>query len=232
MRSEALIGLMFLSTVVVLSGCGKSAYFGVSNRSLGVPGEFGQTEAAVEKAERSPGAQYAPDKIAQAKELGTKAVETYWGCRTAEAMAMLAEARRLAGEAELAKAPPRPAPVVAKPAPAKVTPVPPKPMPVAVPPRRKRVIIYDKPTFGFDSADVSSEARVVLDEQVGALRKDSKLKLVITGHTCSVGPAVSQGVASGRLKAVGYGEARPIGSNDTREGRAQNRRIELIPIWK
>jgi OOP family OmpA-OmpF porin len=61
-------------------------------------------------------------------------------------------------------------------------------MPVAVPPRRKRVIIYDKPTFGFDSADVSPEARVVLDEQVGALRKDAKLKLVITGHTCSVGP--------------------------------------------
>jgi OOP family OmpA-OmpF porin len=108
-------------------------------------------------------------------------------------------------------------------------------MPVAVPPRRKRVIIYDKPTFGFDSADVSPEARVVLDEQVGALRKDAKLKLVITGHTCSVGPGeynqglserranavkeylVSQGVASGRLKAVGYGEARPIGSNDTRQ---------------
>ena len=38
---------------------------------------FAQTEAVIEKAERSPGAQYAPEKIAKAQELGTKAVEEY-----------------------------------------------------------------------------------------------------------------------------------------------------------
>ena len=263
MKTKALAGLVVLSFLLTLSGltgCAKNAYFGVRNKAIGVPKDFEQTEGTIEKAERSPGAQYAPEKIAKARELGKKAVETYWGCRTAEAMAMLAEARRLAGQAELAKAPPKPepAPVVAapakpappKPAPAKVAPAPPKPKAVAVPPRPKRIIIFQKPGFGFDSAELTPEARAVLDEQVVVLERDPKLRLVITGHTDSIGPEeynqglserrakaakeyfISKGVTPGHLKAVGYGETRPIATNATREGQAQNRRIELIPIWK
>jgi len=263
MRKKALAGLIVLSFLMALTGltgCAQNAYFGVRNKAIGVPEDFGQTEAAIEKAERSPGAQYAPDKIARARELGKKGVETYWGCRTAEGMAMLAEARRLSGEAELAKAPPKPepAPVVAapvKPAPpkpvtAKVAPAPPKPKPVAAPPRPKRIIIFQKPGFGFDSVELTPEARAILEEQVVGLEKDPKLRLVITGHTDSIGAEeynqglserragaakeylVSKGVAPGRLKALGYGETRPIATNATREGRAQNRRVELIPVWK
>ncbi|MFB0507144.1 MAG: hypothetical protein ACETWT_10475, partial [Thermodesulfobacteriota bacterium] len=97
--------LSFMVALSGLTGCAKNAYFGVRNKAIGVPPEFGETEAAIEKAERSPGAQYAPEKIANAQELGKKAVETYWGCRTEEAMAMLAEARGLARQAEMAKAP-------------------------------------------------------------------------------------------------------------------------------
>jgi OOP family OmpA-OmpF porin len=37
----------------------------------------------------------------------------------------------------------------------------------------------------------------------------------------------NRGVPSSRLTAVGYGESRPVASNDTEEGRALNRRIEL-----
>jgi outer membrane protein OmpA-like peptidoglycan-associated protein len=36
-----------------------------------------------------------------------------------------------------------------------------------------------------------------------------------------------QGVASGRLYVSGYGENQPIASNNTEEGRAQNRRVEI-----
>ena len=260
MRKKAIAGLVVLSFLMVLSGltgCAKNAYFGVQNKAIGVPEDFGQTEAAIEKAERSPGAQYAPDKIARARELGKMGVETYWGCRTAEGMAMLAEARRLSGEAELAKAPPKSVPVIAKPAPpkptpapAKVAPAPPKPKPVAAPPRPKRIIIFQKPGFGFDSVELTPEARAILEEQVVGLEKDPKLRLVITGHTDSIGAEeynqglserragatkeylVSKGVAPGRLKALGYGETRPIATNATREGQAQNRRVELIPVWK
>jgi outer membrane protein OmpA-like peptidoglycan-associated protein len=260
MKSKVLRGLIVLSLLVTLSGltgCAKNQYFGVRNKALEAPKEFAETEAAIDKAEKSPGAQYAPDKIAKARELGQKAVKTYWGCRTKEAMGMLAEARGLAKQATLAKAPPKPTPApkaaVArpkpKPVPAKVAPAPPKPKPVAVPPP-KRIIIYQKPTFGFDSTELSSEAEAVLDEQAGVLEKDSKLKLIIAGYTDSIGPEeynqglserranaareylISKGVAGDRLKAMGYGETRPIASNDTKEGRAQNRRIELIPIWK
>ena len=90
------------------TGC--ASHFGIQDKSLSVPDEFGQTEAAIANAERSPGAAYCPDKIAKAKELGKKGVETYWACRSAEGLAMLAEARKLAKEAEACQPPVRPAP--------------------------------------------------------------------------------------------------------------------------
>ena len=263
MRKKALVGLIVLSFLMALTGltgCAKNAHFGVRNKAIGVPKDFEQTEGTIEKAERSPGAQYAPEKIAKARELGKKAVETYWDCRTAEAMAMLAEARRLAGQAELAKAPPKPepAPVVAapakpappKPAPAKVAPAPPKPKAVAVPPRPKRIIIFQKPGFGFDSAEFTPEARAILDEQAAILEKESDVKVEIAGYTDSIGSEeynqglserrakaveeylISKGISAHRLKTVGYGKSRPIAPNDTREGRAKNRRVELNVLKK
>ena len=51
-------------------------HFGVPDRALGYPPEFDQTEAAVLKAEQSPGAKYCPEKIAKAKELGKQGVIT------------------------------------------------------------------------------------------------------------------------------------------------------------
>jgi len=263
MRKKAIAGLIVLSFFIVLSGltgCAQNAYFGVRNKAIGVPGDFEQTEAAIEKAEKSPGAQYAPEKIARAQELGKKAVETYWDCRSAEAMAMLAEARRLAGQAELAKAPPKlaPAPVAAapakpappKPAPAKVAPVPPKPKPVAVPPRPKKIIVLQGAQFGFDSSELTAEARATLDEQIAVLEKEADIKVEIAGYTDDIGPEaynqglsqrrakaveeylISKGISLDRLEAVGYGESNPIAANDTREGRATNRRVEFNILKK
>jgi len=252
-----LILLSFMVALSGLTGCAKSAYFGVKNKALGVPGEFAQTEAAIEKAERSPGAQYAPEKIAKARELGKKGVETYWGCRTAEAMAMLEEVRGLARQAELAQAPPKPkpapAPVAAapakpkpEPAPAKVAPAPaPAPKPVAVPPKPKRIIVLQGTNFGFDSAELTPEARGTLDEQTAILERESDVRVKIEGHTDSTGPEaynkglserrakaveeylISKGISADRLEIMGYGPSSPIAANDTKEGRAMNRRVEL-----
>jgi outer membrane protein OmpA-like peptidoglycan-associated protein len=113
-----LIGLIFL--LFMGTSC-TNYHFGVPDRALGVPPEFSQTEEAIARAEQSSGAKYCPEKIAKAKELATKGVETYWACRTAEAMGLLAEARDLAKQAEGCQPPPPPAPP--KPAPAPAPPV-------------------------------------------------------------------------------------------------------------
>jgi outer membrane protein OmpA-like peptidoglycan-associated protein len=263
MRTREVTGLVILCFVLALfslTGCGKSAYFGVRNKAIGAPEEFGATEAAIEKAERSPGAQYAPDKIAKARELGKKGVETYWACRTNEAMAMLADARDLARQAELAQAPPKPkpapAPVAAapakpkpEPAPAKVAPAP-APTPVAVPPKPKRIIVLQGTQFAFDSAELTPEARGTLNENAAVLERETDVKVVIEGHTDSIGPEaynqglserrakaveeylISKGISADRLEIMGYGPSNPIAANDTKEGRAMNRRVELKVLEK
>ena len=79
-----------------------------------------------------------------------------------------------------------------------------------------------------------------------AMNTDKRLKADIEGHTDSVGSdAYNQklserraasvvkaltelGVEKSRLKAVGYGESKPIASNETVEGRAENRRVHAV----
>jgi outer membrane protein OmpA-like peptidoglycan-associated protein len=267
-----------------LTGCGKNAYFGVRNQAIGVPEEFAETEAAIAKAERSPGAQYCPEKIAKAKELAKKGVETYWACRTKDAMALLAEARAVAASAEMCQAPPKPAPVVKRappppppkpsPPPPKPSPPPPKPSPPPPPPPPKdsdgdgvtddRDQCPNTPKgatvdargcwvysgqegvfFESGKANIKADFYLLLDEGAEILKKNPTMKVEIQGHTDNVGSEafnqrlsenranavkeyfVSKGISADRLKPVGYGPSSPIAPNDTKEGRAKNRRVEL-----
>lgn len=98
----------------------------------------------------------------------------------------------------------------------------------------------------FDSgrADIKPQMRPVLDEIARTL--DANVQVTIVGHTDSTGSAqanlalsqaraarvrealLARGVAANRLEAVGMGPNAPVASNDTEDGRARNRRVELV----
>ncbi|MFC1788998.1 OmpA family protein [Thermodesulfobacteriota bacterium] len=102
--------------------------------------------------------------------------------------------------------------------------------------------------FGFDSAEIKSEAHPMLDEASAILKKNSEINVEVDGHTDNIGPAeynmklserranavmeyfVSQGVDAKRLTIKGFGLTKPASTNDTKEGRAKNRRVELTPV--
>ena len=98
--------------------------------------------------------------------------------------------------------------------------------------------------FRHDSTVLNQSSVTVLQEISGLEGCDEYL-LLVEGHTDSLGPAifnqqlsleraeivraelVRRGMAEQQIRAVGAGETQPIASNDTRVGRASNRRIEL-----
>jgi outer membrane protein OmpA-like peptidoglycan-associated protein len=101
--------------------------------------------------------------------------------------------------------------------------------------------------FDFDKATLRPESQSVLADIADVLRKNPSWHLTVAGHTDNIGSdshnmalstdranSVVQelthqfGIASSRLVATGYGASQPIASNDTLEGRASNRRVELV----
>ena len=102
--------------------------------------------------------------------------------------------------------------------------------------------------FDFGSAEIKSEAHPMLNEASDVLKKNSEVNFQVDGHTDSNGPAeyniklserranavmeylVSKGVDAKRLTIKGFGLTKPAVSNDTKEGRAKNRRVELTPV--
>ncbi len=104
----------------------------------------------------------------------------------------------------------------------------------------------DKIQFGSRSVSIHLPSAYVLDRLAALLKRCPDQKVEIGGHTDNVGDdednralsqrrsdrvvqyLVNEGVAAARLTGVGYGAKRPIASNDTEDGRAENRRIELI----
>jgi outer membrane protein OmpA-like peptidoglycan-associated protein len=108
-----------------------------------------------------------------------------------------------------------------------------------------RVRVYGI-NFDVDSAKIRDDSKTTLDKIVAMVKSNSAMKLIIEGHTDSTGTAehnqvLSQqraesvksylnaaGISSERLSAVGFGASKPVASNSTAMGKAQNRRVELV----
>ena len=130
-----------------------------------------------------------------------------------------------------------PPPKAAEPAP----PPPPAPEPEQVAER----IVLRGVNFDFDKAEIRPDAAVILDEVISILSGKSDVQVRVEGHTDATGPEaynqglserradsvrkflMEKGIEEARLTSVGFGESNPIATNDTREGRALNRRVEL-----
>lgn len=105
-------------------------------------------------------------------------------------------------------------------------------------------------TFATDSADLNSQFFSVLDGVATVLKEYEKTVIEVAGHTDSTGSdrynqtlserragtvaqyITTKGVQPTRLITVGAGESYPVATNDTPEGRQQNRRVELtiVPV--
>jgi outer membrane protein OmpA-like peptidoglycan-associated protein len=226
-----LLGFVLLFIMV---GCAPKTHFGVRDKAMWAPPEFEQTEAAIASAERSEGAKYCPEKIARSKELGKQAAEIYWMCRTAEAMALLAKARDLAKEAESC----RPAAMV----------TPSTPPPQALAPAARQPISFHALHFDFDKSNLKPVAKDELDRTVKIMQDNPDLLLELQGNTDNVGTDAynlalgkrradavfnymkAKGINPDRLKEVSFGEGKPVASNATDAGRAQNRRVDLVIV--
>jgi OOP family OmpA-OmpF porin len=102
-------------------------------------------------------------------------------------------------------------------------------------------IIY----FATNDSELNESNHQILDEVFNTLQNYSSYKVVVEGHTDSSGPAsfnqelsekransvmrylIDKGFAPSRISSKGYGETRPAVSNETADGRRENRRVEF-----
>ncbi|MDX2458130.1 MAG: OmpA family protein [Gammaproteobacteria bacterium] len=112
------------------------------------------------------------------------------------------------------------------------------------------IVIPTAALFAFDKADLTDEGKAAIEEYRKQLRPElsEAYEGIIIGHTDSIGDAnynsglsmrraeavsaylVSTGIDPAKLRELGRGETDPIASNDTKEGQAENRRVEIVVI--
>ena len=129
-------------------------------------------------------------------------------------------------------------------------PAPPPPAPVASapppPPPVKKKIVLRGVNFDFNKYNIRPDAVPILDEAAKTLKEYGDVTVSVDGYTDWIGSdaynqrlsvqratavqeyLARQGVTASRMTVRGFGKTNPVASNETPEGRAQNRRVELI----
>jgi outer membrane protein OmpA-like peptidoglycan-associated protein len=127
----------------------------------------------------------------------------------------------------------------------------PEPEPVAAPPppppaKGTKIAEIPGPNFDFDKATLTPAGRAKVADAAQVLKNNPTIHVQVAGYTDSIGSdaynmklserraqtvydeLVRDGIAASRMTVRGYGESNPVASNATEEGRAKNRRVELI----
>jgi len=120
-----------------------------------------------------------------------------------------------------------------------------KPAAAPAAPVTEKVTLAADVLFDFDKAVVKPEGRTKLDDLVGKMKAINLEVIIAIGHTDSIGSdaynqklsmrratavkdyLVSKGIAANRIYTEGKGEKQPVASNNTKDGRAKNRRVDI-----
>ena len=195
-----------------------------------IPKALLELDKAIEKAREECKDQDCPEEFYEVLKLRDLAYEMFWECRDCEWLKVAMEARDLADKL-----------------------CPPKVEAVAPPPAEAKVI--DRMTlrinFDFDKSIIRESEKPKLYKAIDFIKQYPGTKIVIEGHTCSIGTeeynqGLSErraqsvrrfiieagGIDASRITAIGYGETRPAFSNDNDEGRSLNRRDEILILSK
>jgi outer membrane protein OmpA-like peptidoglycan-associated protein len=180
------------------------------------PKELVQADKAVSSAEKAGKNKQCPVEFREAKASTDQAYDTYLSCKTKEGIAMAKDAEKKTN---------------------------------ALCPKHPKVLAKFTLTinFDFDKANIRQSDKEQLRKAVEFIKKYPSKKIMLEGHTDSVGSerynmklslkraeatkqyfAKNCGVDTTRIGIKGLGEERPVASNKTSTGRAQNRRVDIL----
>lgn len=124
-------------------------------------------------------------------------------------------------------------------------PPPPVAPPPPPPPAARKISLSADVTFDFNKSTLKSQGKTELDRVIDTLKANPSQKVLVEGHTDSIGSdaynkrlserradavrsyMVSQGISDSRITTRGLGESSPVADNKTKEGRAKNRRVDI-----
>ncbi|MBA2244411.1 MAG: OmpA family protein, partial [Gemmatimonadetes bacterium] len=113
---------------------------------------------------------------------------------------------------------------------------------------RGLVVVLGQGLFASGQSALSPRAREEVRQIATVLTQFPEQRIAVEGHTDSVGSEtanqrlseqraesvraalIAEGIDPGRVEMVGYGQSRPIADNATADGRAQNRRVEIVIV--